>query len=52
MDPRLARRRNLGLLVMGCCLVLAAWIVFLVLNLPKHYTASMRSPPRSRRTPT
>lgn len=41
MDPRVTRRRQIGLLVMmGCCLVLAAWIVFLALNLPKHYTAS------------
>jgi hypothetical protein len=41
MDPRIVRRRHFGLLVMmGCCLVLAGWIVFLALNLPKHYTAS------------
>ena len=40
MDPRMARRREVGLLVMmGCCLVLAAWIAFLMLNLPTHFTA-------------
>ena len=40
LDPRLVRRRQLGLLVaMGCCLVLAGWIAILMLTLPAHYTA-------------
>lgn len=40
-DPRFERRRRLALLIfMGCCVVLAGWIVVLMLTLPKHYTAS------------
>jgi hypothetical protein len=40
-DPRFLSRRRIALLVfMGCCLVLAGWIVVLMLSLPKHYTAS------------
>ncbi len=41
MDPQNIRRRQLGLLaMMGCCLVLAAWIAILMLTLPRHYTSS------------
>lgn len=40
-DPRFLSRRRIALLAfMGCCLVLAGWIVVLMLSLPKHYTAS------------
>ena len=40
-DPRFLSRRRLALLIfMGCCVVLAGWIVVLMLTLPKHYTAS------------
>jgi hypothetical protein len=39
-DPRLLRRRRFGLLfIMGCCLVLAAWIAILIMTLPGHYTS-------------
>jgi len=41
LNPRLRRRRRLGLLVMTtCCIGLAAWIAFLVLTLPARYTSS------------
>jgi hypothetical protein len=41
LDPDIARRRHLGLLVtMGCCVLLAAWIGILAVTLPKHYTAT------------
>jgi hypothetical protein len=40
-DPRFESRRRLALLIfMGCCVVLAGWIIVLMLTLPKHYTAS------------
>jgi hypothetical protein len=40
-DPRFLTRRRIALLVfMGCCVVLAGWIVVLMLSLPRHYTAS------------
>jgi hypothetical protein len=40
-DPRFLRRRRLALLIfMGCCVVLAGWIVVLMLTLPKQYTAN------------
>jgi hypothetical protein len=40
IDPRLRRRRRFGLLVMmACCLVLAAWIAILILFLPARYTS-------------
>jgi len=40
IDPTLRRRRRFGLLVMmGCCVVLAGWIAFLILTLPGHYTS-------------
>ena len=41
LDPRLRRRRRLGLLVMTiCCVVLVAWIAILLLTLPGRYTSS------------
>jgi hypothetical protein len=41
LDPRLRQRRRLGLLVVtACCIVLAAWIAFLLLTLPARYTTS------------
>ena len=41
LDPRLRRRRRLGLLVMTvCCVALAAWIAILLLTLPGRYTSS------------
>jgi hypothetical protein len=41
LDPRLRRRRRLGLLVMtGCCVALAGWIAILILTLPGRYTSS------------
>jgi hypothetical protein len=41
LDPVLVRRRQRGLVVMtGCCIVLAGWIVFLMLKLPRDYTSS------------
>jgi hypothetical protein len=40
-DPRFLRRRRLALLFfMGCCVVLAGWIIVLMLTLPKQYTAN------------
>src|SRR5947208_17110477 len=40
IDPRLRRRRRLGLLFMtACCLALAAWIAILILTLPMRYTS-------------
>ena len=41
LDPRLRRRRRLGLLVTTvCCVALAAWIAILLLTLPGRYTSS------------
>ena len=41
LDPRLRRRRRLGLLIMTvCCVALAAWIVILLQTLPGRYTSS------------
>jgi hypothetical protein len=41
LDPRLRRRRRLGLLIMTvCCIGLAGWIVILVFTLPGRYTSS------------
>ena len=41
LDPRLRRRRRLGLLVMtACCVGLAGWIAILILYLPPRYTSS------------
>jgi hypothetical protein len=35
------RRRQFGMLIMmGCCLALAGWIVYLALNLPMHFEAT------------
>jgi hypothetical protein len=40
VDPRVRRRRRVGLVViMGCCVVLAGWIALLILTLPGHYTS-------------
>jgi hypothetical protein len=40
IDPRAQRRRRFGLLlIMACCVALAAWIAFLILTLPGHYTS-------------
>ena len=40
-DPRFLRRRRLALLIfIGCCVVLAGWIIVLMLTLPKQYTAN------------
>jgi hypothetical protein len=39
-DPRFAWRRRFSLMiVIGGCVVLAAWIAVLMLTLPRHYTA-------------
>jgi hypothetical protein len=41
LDPQLRRRRRLGLLVLVvCCVALAAWIAILLLTLPGRYTSS------------
>jgi hypothetical protein len=41
LDPRLQRRKRLGLLVtMTCCIALAGWIAILLLTLPERYTSS------------
>jgi hypothetical protein len=41
LDPRLRRRRRLGMLVMtACCVGLAGWIAILILTLPGRYTSS------------
>jgi hypothetical protein len=41
LDPRLRRRRRLGLLVLTtCCVALAGWIAILLLTLPARYTSS------------
>jgi hypothetical protein len=41
LDPRVRRRRRLGLLIVtSCCVVLAAWIAILILTLPSHFTSS------------
>jgi hypothetical protein len=41
LDPRVRRRRRLGLLVMtACCIGLAGWIAVLILYLPGRYTSS------------
>lgn len=40
LDPKLVRRRQLGLMItLACCVFLAGWIAYLILNLPLHYTA-------------
>jgi hypothetical protein len=40
-DPRFLSRRRFALLFfMGCCVVLAGWIIVLMLTLPKQYTAN------------
>ncbi|MBV9095630.1 MAG: hypothetical protein JO132_17465 [Streptosporangiaceae bacterium] len=40
-DPRVRRRRRLGLLIMtACCVGLAIWIAVLILTLPRHFTAT------------
>ena len=39
-DPRVLRRRRVGLLFIGgCCAILAAWIAILIMTLPGHYTS-------------
>jgi hypothetical protein len=41
LDPRVRRRRRIGLLVMTvCCVALVAWIAILLLTLPERYTSS------------
>ncbi len=41
LDPRVRRRRRLGLLVLtACCVALAGWIAILILTLPGRYTSS------------
>jgi hypothetical protein len=41
LDPRVRRRRRLGLLIVtSCCVVLAAWIAILILTLPSRFTSS------------
>ncbi len=41
LDPRVRRRRRLGLLVLTtCCVALAGWIAILILTLPGRYTSS------------
>lgn len=41
LDPRVRRRRRLGLLIATtCCVVLAGWIVILVFTLPGRFTSS------------
>jgi hypothetical protein len=41
LDPRVRRRRRLGLTIMtACCAVLAGWIVILIFTLPGRYTSS------------
>jgi hypothetical protein len=41
LDPRVRRRRRLGLLVLtACCVGLAGWIAILILTLPVRYTSS------------
>ncbi len=41
IDPRLQRRRRFGLLIMmACCVALAAWIAILILTLPGRYTST------------
>ena len=41
LDPRLRRRRRLGLLIVTvCCVALAGWIVILLQTLPGRYTSS------------
>jgi len=41
LDPRVRRRRRLGLLIMTtCCVALAGWIVILLFTLPGRYTSS------------
>jgi hypothetical protein len=40
MDPRVRRRRQLGLMLMAvCCIGLAGWIAVLILTLPARYTS-------------
>ena len=41
LDPRLRRRRRLGLLILtASCVALAGWIAILLLTLPGRYTSS------------
>jgi hypothetical protein len=41
LDPRLRRRRRLGLLILtACCIGLVGWIAILLLTLPGHYTST------------
>ena len=41
LDPRVRRRRRLGLLILtACCVGLAGWIAILILTLPVRYTSS------------
>ena len=41
LDPRVRRRRRLGLMIMiTCCVALAGWIVILIFTLPGRYTSS------------
>jgi hypothetical protein len=41
LDPKLMRRRRVGLLIMmGCCIFLAGWIAVLMLKLPAQFKAS------------
>jgi hypothetical protein len=41
LDPRVRRRRRLGLLILtACCVGLAGWIAILILTLPLRYTSS------------
>jgi hypothetical protein len=40
LDPRVRRRRRFGMLVViACCVGLAAWIAILLLTLPGHFTS-------------
>lgn len=41
LDPKVIRRRRLGLVVlMGCAIILAGWIAILVLTLPMRFTST------------
>jgi len=41
VDPRVQRRRQLGLILMtACCIGLACWIAYLLLTLPAHHRSS------------
>jgi hypothetical protein len=40
LDPRVRRRRRFGMLIMiACCVGLAAWIAILLVTLPGHFTS-------------